>query len=182
MFSYSTWVLRNLRCSRSSLLPTPGYTTLCETTIREIGLRRDQQSPYVVTQFSSGETTPRFNDFCDVLRVIFWNWSQFGVPVSLLVSIAIPCYSSHESSIYILVFLSPSLRRLVLSLSQRPYDGWLAFHCLVFYQETDQCDKKNFRLIVTPKIDDSSSSRRSYCLDRINLQSPRDAGASKFHV
>lgn len=89
VFPYSVWVSWNLvHCSRSSLLPMSGYMTLCETTIREIGLRRDQQSPYVVTQFSSGETIPRFNDFCDVLRAIFWNWSQFGVPVSLLVSIA----------------------------------------------------------------------------------------------
>lgn len=135
--------------------------------IREIGLRRDQQSPYVVTQFSSGETTPRFNDFCDVLRAICWNWSQFGVSVSLLVSIAIPCYSSHESSIHILVFLSPLLRRFLLSLLQRPYDGWLAFHCVVLYRETDRCDKKKFSTYSDAK--NRRLRRRSYCWHRINL-------------
>lgn len=83
VFPYSMRVSWNL--VHRSLLSTPGYMMLCETMIREIGLRRDQQSPYVVTQFSNGETRPRFNDFCDVLRAIFWNWSQFGVPVSLLV-------------------------------------------------------------------------------------------------
>lgn len=117
VFPYSMRVSWNLvHRSRSSLLSTLGYMMLCETTIREIGLRRDQQSPYVVTQFSSGETS----SFQRLLRRPSCNFLKLE-PVRLASvasgfhRIAIPCYSSHESSIHILVFLSPSLRRFVLS-------------------------------------------------------------------
>lgn len=72
-------------------------------TIREIGLRKDQQSPYVVTQFSSGaspfQRLLRFPS-CDFLKLELVRRSQCRVRHSaLLVSIgilratcvAIPC-------------------------------------------------------------------------------------------
>lgn len=114
MFPYSMRVSWNL--VHRSLLSTPGYMMLCETTICEIGLRRDQQSPYVVTQFSSGETSSfqrlLRRPSCDFLKLESVRRASVA---SGFHRIAIPCYSSHELSIHILVFLSPSLRRFVLS-------------------------------------------------------------------
>jgi len=99
------------------------------------------------------------------------------LPVSLLVSIAsrfrVIRVTSRAS-----ISLSFSLRRSedLFSLRQ-PYDGWVAFHCLALYREIDRRDKKIFDLYSDVK---KRRFRRSgYCLHRINLQSPRDAGASK---
>ena len=101
-----------MHCLRGPLLPTSGYMTAVRKTIREIGLRKDQQSSVCRDSIFKRKGVPvsaeglvRFPPR-DFLKLEPVRRLQYGVRDTasgfhrdLATCTTIPCYSSHEQSI-----------------------------------------------------------------------------------